>query len=225
MPQSTRARSEHSSTGFRALLRWALLIGLAAGGPPAPAQEDQQVSRLPPLPQPLDPVLKEMFDKRRAMGGAVINLSLVRGHAPKLARASEVAAFALRFDAVTPRDLRELVILRTAQIVGSEYEINQHLPLMKMCGFSDRQIAEVSAWQGSKLFDDRQRAALGYVEQMSRGGDVDDPTYAALAKRFSPQEIVEIAMTVANYYGTGLFTKALKIRTETDGRLTVAGKC
>ena len=27
------------------------------------------------------------------------------------------------------------------------------------------------------------------------------------------------------HYGTGLFTKALKIEIETDGRLTVAGKC
>jgi hypothetical protein len=30
---------------------------------------------------------------------------------------------------------------------------------------------------------------------------------------------------VGSYYGTGLFTKALKIEIETDGRLTVAGKC
>ena len=214
-------------------LRWKLLLALIAGTSPLKAQvgglppgvPEGQVSRLPPLPQPLDPILKEMFEKRRAMGGSVINLTLVRGHAPKLARSSEIAAFSLRFDAVTPRDLRELIILRTAQIVGSEYEINQHRPLMKMCGFSDRQIDDVAAWQGSKLFDDRQRAALAFVEQMSRGGEVDDATYDALARRFSPQEIVEIASTVGSYYGNGLFTKALKIQPETDGRLTVAGKC
>ena len=40
------------------------------------AQEQQKVSRLPPLPQPLDPTLQEMFDKRRAMGGSIINLTL-----------------------------------------------------------------------------------------------------------------------------------------------------
>jgi hypothetical protein len=30
---------------------------------------------------------------------------------------------------------------------------------------------------------------------------------------------------VANYYGTGILTKALKIEVEKDGRRTVAGKC
>jgi hypothetical protein len=30
---------------------------------------------------------------------------------------------------------------------------------------------------------------------------------------------------VGSYYSTGLITKALKVEVETDGRLTVAGKC
>ena len=72
-----------------------------------------------------------MFDKRHAMGGAVINLTLTQGHAPKFAKASETTAFTIRFDAVTPRSQRELAIFRTAEIVGSDYELNQHTPMMK----------------------------------------------------------------------------------------------
>jgi len=204
---------------------WCVVLSLLIAGPLHAAEEHQQVSRLPPLPQPLDPILQEMFDKRRAMGGAVINLTLTTGHAPKFAKASQGMAFAIRFDTVTPRRLIELVIFRTAEIVGSDYEINQHTPLMKMCGYDERQIAEVATWRDSKLFDDKQRALLGYVEQMARGGDVDDPTFARLAEFFTPQEIVEISYTVGSYYSTGLLTKALKIQVETDGRLTVAGKC
>ena len=146
--------------------------------------EQQQVSRLPPLPQPLDPILQEMFDKRRAQGGAIINLQIATGHAPKFARAASAMAFTIRFDAKTPRRVLELIIMRTAQIVGSTYEINQHIPLMKMCGYSDAQIAALPAWQASTLFDDKERATLGYVEQMTHGGDVDDPTFAALRKIF-----------------------------------------
>jgi alkylhydroperoxidase family enzyme len=116
--------------------------------------EQQKVSRLPPLPQPLDPILQEMFDKRRAQGGAVINLSIATGHSPKFAKASEVMAFAIRFDSTVPRKLIELTIMRTAQIVGSTYEINQHNPLIKMCGYSDAQIAALPTWQASTLFDD-----------------------------------------------------------------------
>jgi alkylhydroperoxidase family enzyme len=187
--------------------------------------EERQISRLPPLPQPLDPILLEMFAKRRAQGGDIINLQIATGHAPQFTRAASAMAFTIRFDAQTPRRLRELIIMRTAQIVGSSYEINQHIPLMKMCGFSDTQIAALPQWQASSLFDDKERATLAYVEQMAHGGDVDDPTFAGLQKFFTTREIVEITYTVGSYYANGLLTKALRIEVEKDGRETVAGKC
>lgn len=204
------------------------LVALAAS-PNAQQQalplDQQKVSRLPPLPQPLDPIMKAMFDKRRKQGGAIINLQLVTGHAPKFAQAASNMAFTIRFDAKTPRRLLELTIMRTAQIVGSQYEINQHIPLSKMCGYSDAQIAALPKWKTSTLFDSKQRAVLGYVEEMAHGGDVDDATFAALQKYFDPEEIVEITYTVGSYYANALLTKALRIEPEHDGRETVAGKC
>jgi 4-carboxymuconolactone decarboxylase len=202
-----------------------MLLGLFMAAPFAFAEEQAQISRLPPLPRPLDPILQDMFDKRRAMGGAIINLTLTTGHAPKFARASGAMAFTIRFETSTPRRLIELVIFRTAQIVGSDYELNQHTPLMKLCGYSDQQIAEVANWRRSTSFDDKQRAALGYVEQMAHDGNVDDPTFAELSRSFTPQQIVEISYTVGTYYSTSLLTKALRIRQESDGRLTVPGEC
>ena len=201
------------------------LVGLSLTGSLAATDVQQKVSRLPALTLPLDPIIKQMFDRRDAMGGAVINLSLVRAHAPKIAKAAEQAAYAIRFDTTTPRKFLELAIYRTAQIVGSDYEINQHTPMMKMCGYRSEQIGQVATWRKSQDFDDNEAALLGFVEQMANGGNVDDATYAKLEKFFTPQEIVEIGYTVASYYGTGLFTKSLKIEVETDGRLTVAGKC
>jgi hypothetical protein len=43
-----------------------VLLGLVIAAPFAVAEEQAAVSRLPPLPEPLDPILQEMFDKRRA---------------------------------------------------------------------------------------------------------------------------------------------------------------
>jgi alkylhydroperoxidase family enzyme len=208
----------------------AALLGLCLIGPSL-AQDQQvppelrKVSRLPPLPQPLDPILQQMFAKRRAQGGAIINLQIATGHAPKFALAASGMAFTIRFDAKTPRKLLELTIMRTAQIAGSQYEINQHIPLFKMCGYSDAQLAALPHWQTATVFDDRQRAVLGYVEQMAHGGDVDDPTFAELQKYFTTEEIVELTYTVGSYYANALLTKALRIQPETDGRETVPGKC
>jgi alkylhydroperoxidase family enzyme len=211
-------------TIFAALLSVPLILPLHAQQQSVPV-EQMQVSRLPPLPQPLDPVLQAMFDKRRAQGGAIINLQLATGHAPKFMQASSAMAFTIRFDSTVPRRLTELTIMRTAEIVGSNYEINQHVPMFKMCGFNDAQLAALPDWKASTLFDDKERAVLGYVEAMAHGGDVDDPTFAALQKYFAPKEIVELTYTVGSYYANGLLTKALRIQVETDGRETVAGKC
>jgi alkylhydroperoxidase family enzyme len=188
--------------------------------------EDGPASRLPPLPEPSDPYLKDMFAKIRAKGGQILNIHLVQGFAPQLAKARLDMAYALRFDTVTPAPLREIAILRTGQILQSDYELDQHLPLARACGITDAQIAALPDWRASDLFDERQRALLAYTEAVAaHGGDVDDPTYDALAKQFSPQEIVEMTITIVTYYGTGQLTKALRVRPEGDGRKSAPAKC
>jgi 4-carboxymuconolactone decarboxylase len=183
--------------------------------------QPSQVSRLPPLPDPpTDPILLELQEDTRSRGGEVINLHLTLGHAPKIAKARRALSGVLRREAATPRVLRELVIMRTAQIVCSDYEMNQHIPMALKSGLSQQQLDEIATWRDSKLFDEKQRAVLAYVEQLLAGGDVDDATFAALAKHFTPQEIIEISVTANNYYGTGLLTRALRIEVETDGRHT-----
>jgi alkylhydroperoxidase family enzyme len=199
-------------------------VALMADAPAA--TKDTSVSRLPALPDPSDPYLKEMFAKVRAKGGQPLNIHLVQGFAPKLARARLDMAYALRYDVVTPALLREMAILRIGQILNSEYELDQHVPLAKACGVTDAQIAALPNWRASALFDERQRALLGYTEAVAlHGGEVDDATYAAFAKQFSPQEIVEITITIITYYGTGQLTKALKVKVETNGARSAPPKC
>jgi alkylhydroperoxidase family enzyme len=192
----------------------------------APAEKDTSVSRLPALPDPSDPYLKEMFAKVRAKGGQPLNIHLVQGFAPKLAKARLDMAYALRYDVIAPALLREMAILRIGQILNSEYELDQHIPLAKACGMADAQIAALPDWRASSLFDEKQRALLGYTEAVAlHGGDVDDATYAAFAKHFSPQEIVELTITVITYYGTGQLTKALRVKPESDSRRSAPPKC
>jgi alkylhydroperoxidase family enzyme len=208
------------------MLRTLLCGALLAVAVPALA-EDAPVSRVPRISDhPTDPVLKQMFDDTRVRGGQIINIYLVQGHAPKLAKARREVAYAIRFETVTPALMREVAIIRTGQIVGSTYEHNQHVPLAKACGFSDEQLNALPSWKASNLFDDKTRSLLGYVDAVvGNRGEVDDATYDAFAKNFTPQEIVEITMIVGNYVATGLLTKALKVQAETDGRASVRSRC
>jgi alkylhydroperoxidase family enzyme len=207
----------------RLLLTIAALVTMVAFAMPVRAEEP--IARVPAVrADSTDPDVKAMFDSARNRGGQVINLALIRGNAPKISRAASAVAYAIRFEAKTPRPLLELAILRTAQLWAGDYEINQHRPMMRLCGYTPQQIEAVGNWRASTLFDDRQRALLAYVDQAARG-DVDDATFAAFEKFFDTQEIVEITMTVDTYVGTALFTRALRIKTEEDGRLTAIGKC
>jgi alkylhydroperoxidase family enzyme len=201
------------------------LYGEDAPPSEVPAQ-NASVSRLPVLPDPSDPYLKEMFAKIRAKGAQPLNIHLVQGFAPALAKARLDMAYALRYDVVTPSALRELAILRTGQILHSDYEIDQHIPIAKACGITEAQISALPDWHTSSLFDAKQKALLAYTEALDlNGGDVDDATYEAFASQFSPREIVELTIAVVTYYGTGQLTKALKVKPENDGRRSAQGNC
>jgi alkylhydroperoxidase family enzyme len=213
----------------RSLPSIALLAALLL--PSAMAAQDTQsygqVSRLPALKDPMnDPILKEMFEDTRARGGQILNLHLTYAHAPKIGRANRTLAYALRFEAEVPRLLREIAIIRTGQILDAAYELNQHIPLGLACGLTRAQLDAMPSWKTSDLFDEKQRALLTYTDAVvTNRGEVDDATYDQLAKAFNPREIVELTISISAYTSTALFTKALKIKIENDGRAAAPGKC
>jgi alkylhydroperoxidase family enzyme len=207
------------------LLSGALLAAMAVAA--SSVAEDAPVARLPLVSEhPDDPALAKMFDAIRARGGAVLNIHRVQGHSPALARVRGEYAYAIRFDTIVQPLLREIAILRVGEILHTEYDRKQHAPMAKACGLTDAQLDALGNWRASTLFDERQRALLGYVDALVvKGGDVDDATFAALRREFNPREIVEITLTVGNYYTTGILTKAFKLQPEADGRASVRGKC
>src|SRR5205809_6749169 len=82
-----------------------------------PAGAEGPVARVPAVQaNSTDPDLKAMFENTRNRGGQVINRALLRGNAPKLARAASAMPYATRFDTSTPRQPVEPGILRTPHI-------------------------------------------------------------------------------------------------------------
>ena len=134
--------------------------------------------------------------------------------------------YALRFDAVTSRRIRELTIMRVAQMTNSHYEWAQHLPIARACGYTQAQLDGLAQWEKPGLFDEKDRAVLAFVSQtIGRNGNVDDAVFAELARLYTPQEIIELAVTATQYVTTGLLTRSLQIRPEQDGRSAAPPKC
>ena len=208
----------------------ALLTGVVAAMPilaPAAAAQDAAISRLPSVTEkPSDPATAATFDVIRSRGGQIINLHLTLGHGGKIYQARQMLTYALRFDAVTSRRIRELTIMRVAQMTDSHYEWAQHLPIARACGYTQAQLDGLAKWEQPGLFDEKDRAVLAFVSQtIGRNGNVEDAVFTELARLYTPREIIELAVTATQYVTTGLLTRSLQIKPETDGRSAAPPKC
>ncbi|HTE86130.1 MAG TPA: carboxymuconolactone decarboxylase family protein, partial [Dehalococcoidia bacterium] len=63
-----------------------------------------------------------------------------------------------------PRTLQELVILRVAQRMGSDYEWGRHRLLAGRLGVPNEQVLDLANWTSSPRFDERERAALAFTD-------------------------------------------------------------
>jgi 4-carboxymuconolactone decarboxylase len=98
-----------------------------------------------------------------------------------------------------PPHLRELAILRIAQLTGADYEWAHHVPIAKRAGVKDAQIAALRDWRDAPEFKDPERAVLDYVEAATRC-DVTDAIFEAARNHLSEGEIVELSL-VCGYWG------------------------
>ena len=54
-------------------------------------------------------------------------------------------------------------------------------------------------WQDSKLFDDKERAVLSYVDAMQQAPAVSDAVFEGVRKYLDDQELVELTIIVGTY--------------------------
>jgi alkylhydroperoxidase family enzyme len=158
------------------------------------------------------------LEKRLAeLWGAPPNLYRALANHPALAAAWTEFSRMLRYDSRTPRALRELVILRGAQLMRSEYEWAQHLPMARKAGVREAQIAALSEWRTSREFDEREKAALELAEAVSNGR-VSDELYARVTRHFDHHDYVELAAVAAFYAMVGRMLDAMGVPLDEDVR-------
>jgi alkylhydroperoxidase family enzyme len=96
--------------------------------------------------------------------------------------------------------LRELAILRVAQVAEAEYEWVQHVPIGLQAGVREEQIAALEAGELSAgCFSDAERALLAFTDAVVQGPHVDDELFGELRGHLPPREIVELLLTIGDY--------------------------
>ncbi|MBO0746248.1 MAG: carboxymuconolactone decarboxylase family protein, partial [Candidatus Dormibacteraeota bacterium] len=90
------------------------------------------------------------------LGGRPINLYRTLAAHPALLDTWMEYAWGLRRAEHTPRALRELVILRVAQLTGAAYEWAAHVKMARAAGVDEAKISALDGWRESEIFDERE---------------------------------------------------------------------
>jgi alkylhydroperoxidase family enzyme len=161
-----------------------------------------------------EPALKKRLEE---LWDTPPNLYKALANHPRIIGGWNEFANTLRNGTRTPRALRELVILRGAQLCKSEYEWAQHLRMARKFGVREAQIAALANWHNSAEFDPKEKAALMLAEAVTQGR-VSDEVYLEATKHFDHHDYVELAVTAGFYAMVARVLDALGVQMEPDVR-------
>lgn len=99
--------------------------------------------------------------------------------------------------------LTELVKIRASQINGCANCINMHTAEAREKGETEQRIYLLSAWREAPCYTDRERAALGWTEALTRlseeqmsEGHMRERAYEALKAHFTEEEQVKLTLVI-----------------------------
>ena len=164
------------------------------------------------------PELAELVGRIRGRrDGKVINVYRALLHSPALAESWFEHINRVRWGTEIDGRLREIVIIRLAVLVESAYVLRQHVPRLAAGeGMTEAECEALRDWRGSDLFDERERAALAYVDAMTLAIAVPDDVFAPMRAHFSDRRIVELTVMIGAYIAHSRVLQALEVDLETD---------
>jgi len=159
--------------------------------------------RLSPITKPRGAYLRAAYAvSKKKFGRVVTPLQIVYARVPA---ALKVSLAVTNFLTKRTRLERPLVYLIETYVAGlnkcgfcvdiaRSMAMQEHIDLSKLEGLEN--------FRSDTRFTGRERAALAYVEAITRDRHVDDDIFAALREHFTDEEIVEITLINAseNYY-------------------------
>jgi 4-carboxymuconolactone decarboxylase len=160
-----------------------------------------------------DPITAEVFAVSISEGREPIALYRVLANNPVMLRSYAQLARTLRYDAETPRPLRELVILRIARLCASEYEWQHHRKMAQAAGVRDDQVAALERAATSPAFDEVERAAIRLAEEQHELR-VTDETIADLRRLVGDAATVELSLLAGLYEAVARMLQAFAVEVE-----------
>jgi AhpD family alkylhydroperoxidase len=146
--------------------------------------------------------------------GSVLHLYRMLLHSPPLAEGWLAYLTAVRQHLTFGGALRELIIMRVAQLNGAPYEADQHKPIALQEGVTPAQLEALASWDGADCFDATERAVLRLSDAMTRDIHFAPAILAAVREQLGERGTVEVAATIAAYNMVSRFLEALQIHSD-----------
>ena len=162
------------------------------------------------------PAVQPLVQRIVAERGSVLHLYQMLLHSPPLAEGWLGFLTAVRQQLSLPGSLRELVIMRVAQLNGAPYEAQQHAPIALKEGVTQGQLDDLPRWESSTQYTPQQRAVLELTDGMTKNVQVPKAAIAAVREFLSDREVVELVATVGAYNMVSRFLEALDIHSHDE---------
>src|ERR1051325_9312359 len=107
--------------------------------------------------------------------------------------------------------VRELAITRTGILCQAPYEIVAHKRIGKNVGVTDEQNEALENWQAATCFNEVQRAALAFTDEIVKLRKPTDATFNAIKAKLTPGALVELQLSVGFYVMTSKFLETFQI--------------
>jgi alkylhydroperoxidase family enzyme len=107
--------------------------------------------------------------------------------------------------------VRELAITRTGILCEAPYEIVAHKRIGKSVGVTDEQNAALEDWKSATCFDELQRAALAFTDEIVGLRRPTDAAFNAIAAKLTPAALIELQLSVGFYIMTSKFLETFGI--------------
>ncbi len=156
--------------------------------------------------------VKALAQQIRVERGGIGDLYRILLNSPPVAQGWLNLLTAIRQRCELSGRYRELVIIRIAILNGARYEHQSHIPHALMEGLTKEQVDALSAWEGSTLFGEADRAVLAYTDAMTNDIQVPDSVFAAVRTQFDDRQLTELTATIASYNLVSRFLAAFQIR-------------
>lgn len=182
-----------------------ILVGAAGGGavPPPPGTlepESMPLAGIPPVPGAEAPEL----------------VAALRAHDPAVAEGYERLREALWRAPALDAGVRELAILRTAQLAGSEYVWHQHVAIARAAGVPDDAIREIAHWESTELvrYSPLERRVFAYVDACHEGGEGVEGAHDAALSDIPAGTLATVNLLTGFYRMTANYATAMHLRPE-----------